>query len=416
MLHGTLVAISADTVTWRYPQAARAIEFKTRGLAEITIGAHTPSTALAPSGVVARLTNGDELQGKIISLDGQKLELDTWFAGRLSIPRKLVKSFAPIHARGSAIYEGPNGMKGWKSSGTEWTYRDGALICRGSATLGRNFELPNLASIELQVAWRGSLQFGIGLQVVSLDEPENNGYLFAISEGTAALQKVVNGNAEDLGSIEVRSLNESDRARVEIRVNREQRTFYLLIDGVLARQWTDPGKFLAKGKGLVLISEGPAALKVGKIKIAEWDGRMEALAGGTAAEREDVVRLTNTDRISGKLDAIADGRAALLTPHGTLGIPLEKIDEIQLALLAGGTRDRRLGEVRAFVRGGGFMTVRLDQWKADLAVATSASFGRATFSAGALQRIQFNTERAVRPGGGDPGDSEGDAEAAEFPR
>ena len=65
-------------------------------------------------------------------LDDKTLVLDTWYAGRLSIPRAMLRGITPLSDANSAVYEGPTGMEGWTigrmGAGRSWIFRDGALI------------------------------------------------------------------------------------------------------------------------------------------------------------------------------------------------------------------------------------------------------------------------------------------------
>jgi hypothetical protein len=49
------------------------------------------------------LTNGDEFPGNIVSLDDKILVLDTWYAGRISVPRSMLRRITPLSDSGPAV-------------------------------------------------------------------------------------------------------------------------------------------------------------------------------------------------------------------------------------------------------------------------------------------------------------------------
>ena len=79
-----------SAVQWRHPDAAQPIEFKPDSIAQIDFPA--PNNSAAPSNNACRLllANGDSLEGDLVSCDREAVALQTWYAGRLSIPARLV--------------------------------------------------------------------------------------------------------------------------------------------------------------------------------------------------------------------------------------------------------------------------------------------------------------------------------------
>ena len=59
------------------------------------------------------LTNNDELPGTLVSMDDKSLVLDTWYAGKITIPRDMVKGITPLKTGEGTLYEGPTGLDGW---------------------------------------------------------------------------------------------------------------------------------------------------------------------------------------------------------------------------------------------------------------------------------------------------------------
>jgi len=149
-----------------------------------------------------RLTNQDEMLGRLIGMDEEKLQFETWFGGTLNVPRKMVAMIAPGQTQSSVIYEGPTGPEGWTVSriggfrrpgevGEAWSYNNGAFISTGSGSLGREFPFPPLANIEFDLQWRGYLQMGLSLFSDAVAGYGGNSYLMQFNPGSVYFQSLV---------------------------------------------------------------------------------------------------------------------------------------------------------------------------------------------------------------------------------
>ena len=140
-LHGTLQSIDANGLRWQSPDAHDPIVFRTTNIAVVKLDSHKQANP-GKSAQKIGLTNGDELPGNILSLDDKNLVLDTWYAGRITISRAMLRHIVPISGINSAIYEGPTGMEGWTmgrmGGGRSWNFRDGSFIGSNYGTVGRD--------------------------------------------------------------------------------------------------------------------------------------------------------------------------------------------------------------------------------------------------------------------------------------
>jgi hypothetical protein len=196
-------------------------------------------------------------------------------------------------------------------------------------------------------------------------------------------------------------------------VNKEQRAIALLVDGHLAQQWRDPAEFAGKGTGVVFYPQGGGMVRISNIRITEWDGRIEE-GGGTATKtKEDTIKLANNDKVSGTLQTIQDKKIAFATSYATLDIPMERVQEIELAGAKSEIIKPSVGDLRLYFADRGSVTVRLDRWDRTQVTGTTSSCGKVKFSPAAFQLIQFNPdkEKNLDSGGssgeGDEGGDEG---------
>ena len=97
---------------WKHPAIAGEMKVEAAGVKKITLGAGAPAKGVRIHTARVRLFNGDELVGELTALDNQTLTLDTWYAGKLRIPRAAVVHLMP-GALSKVVFEGPDSLKGW---------------------------------------------------------------------------------------------------------------------------------------------------------------------------------------------------------------------------------------------------------------------------------------------------------------
>ena len=239
-LHGILLGIDQDSgLRWQSPEAHDPIVFKTGKLSQVKLDSHKAAAAAGKSGQRIGLTNGDEFPGNIVSLDDKILVLDTWYAGRLSIPRAMLRRVTPLPNADSSIYEGPTGLEGWvigrMGAGRSWSFRDGALVGTNYGTIGRDMKLPDMSNIGFDAVVRGNSQFSIGIYS---DRADNFGncymLMLQLSNGYTEMQRYSrNGGSNDLGSTQLQNIVRREKSHIELRTNKEKKSIWLLIDGFL---------------------------------------------------------------------------------------------------------------------------------------------------------------------------------------
>jgi hypothetical protein len=393
-LHGILLGIDPDSgLRWQSPEAHDPIVFKTGQLSQVKLDSHKAATT-GQSAQRIGLTNGDELPGNIVSLDDKTLVLDTWYAGRLSIPRAMLRRITPLSGANAAIYEGPAGLDGWTigrmGGGRSWIFRDGSLVGANYGTIGRDVKLPDMSDIAFDVVLRGNSQFSIGFYS---DRADNFGncYMLQLSSGYTELQRYSRvGGSNDLGSTQLQNVMRHDRSRIELRTNKDKKSIWLLVDGKMVKEWTDPAEFNGDGGNIIFSCQPGTYVRISNIKVSKWDGKFDDSAGSTAKTDQDTVQLANEDKVTGGLESIQDGKARLSSTYAELNIPLERVEQIDLATAHSDQAKPQASDVRAYFPEGGSLTMQLSQWDAKGCTGTSPNFGKASFLPDAFARIMFN--------------------------
>ena len=101
----------AEGFSFSHADIAGKLRIKTDALRQINLNPVPTPAAARRHGALVHLFNGDELAGDIIKLTGQSLEFDTWYAGKLSIPREQVQWLVP--GTGGVVFDGPKSLNGW---------------------------------------------------------------------------------------------------------------------------------------------------------------------------------------------------------------------------------------------------------------------------------------------------------------
>ncbi len=403
-LHGYLLSYDKSSgIHWKSVAAKDPMVFQTGMLSSIKLDSHKPPASAKPPTFMLALTNGDELPGDVVSLDDKQLLLNTWYAGQLTIPRAMIVNITPLRAPACVLYEGPTSMEGWvlgnRGGGSKsWAYRDGTLIGSNYGTIGRDVKLPGTASIDFDLVWRGNSQFGIFLYSDRVDSISNC-YMFQINSNNVYLQRYSrDGGSNNLGdSAQLRNVMRREKMHVGIRVNKETKSLWLLVDGTVVKQWTDPGEFVGTGKTLIFQSQPGSYARISNIKVATWDGKMDDATSTSAKSKEDSIKLQNQDRVSGKLKSIEGGKATFASSYADLSIPIDRVEQINMSNVGTDKPKPSPTAMRAFFADRGSVTMELNAWDEKKVAATSPNFGSATFSPDAFQRLQFNLDKVATP-------------------
>ncbi len=410
-LRGSLRQIEPGTaVRWWHPDADGEIEFLPGSVTGVEFGERPLPAFERKQACRVRLANGDEVEGNLLECDAETVVLESWYAGRITIPRSKVRLLTPQPAEPPPVFEGPSGPEGWTfgsiragiPNAGHWSYKRRAFYATKSASVARDLDLPDVARIEFDLTWKGMLYIAIALytdylEPVSLQskelEPRFGGfYSLQLSSYTVNLLAITQADPiRYLGQTSVPAFSQKTKAHVDVRVNKAKRTTTLMVDGTIVKQWIDTEGFVGQGTGLRFVHQGQGAVKLNNLKISEWDGQFEEKLSNRPNQTEDTVTLRNGDKVAGKIGSIADGQVRVEAADGAVvEVPMEGIRHIELA-----TRDVQLvdpesANVKATFRNGGTVTFQLQKWTAEAVTGTNASLGNVVFRPAAFERLDVD--------------------------
>ena len=126
------------------------------------------------------------------------------------------------------------------------------------------------------------------------------------------------------------SLSDQGEAEIEIRYNREKALLMLFINDSYAAQWNDLAGMPGNGSGFGIINTSMAKLKLSEVVFTSWNGMKDNAQSMTHPDKDVTLLVNGTDRFSGDLLKIADGKAHIKSDYLTAQIPITDIAKIAL--------------------------------------------------------------------------------------
>ncbi|MFC1497644.1 hypothetical protein ACFLS1_04100 [Verrucomicrobiota bacterium] len=409
-LHGALISVDPEDygLKWKHNNVNNLIDFSLPCISKLTLAKRKGSkTRLA--GSVIRLTNGDMFNGKIISLDDSKLVLDTWYSGKIEIKRVMLKSMRPNVKSSSVIYEGPSDIKNWTfrtyNNQPSWRFKNGVLYSQQSYPIGRNVNnMPDVANIEFEVAWRSYPQFYFGFYTDNLTSYSGNNYSLRVSSSSVYLYRYSrNGGSRSIANMNIQEFSNNTRkkSKFNILVDKKKKSFTILIDGQMVKQCVDSNPFAGLGNGIMIQPQSQGDLKVSNIKITEWDGEIPKMSQEGSEVDEDLVLFANNDKVSGHLISISDGEAKLKTSYATMTVPIERMEKIKMSAKNAERARRNKNDIRAYFSEDGSITMQLIKLDKNNIIGRSENFGDITVPLHAFNELKLNIYTEKESGGDD---------------
>ncbi|MCX7006692.1 MAG: hypothetical protein NTY53_05490 [Kiritimatiellaeota bacterium] len=343
-LHGMLVNLdgAGGLLTWQHKAAPDPMRYQLAALDKLDLFPRKVEGQQSQKSIV-QLVNGDRLRGDVVTLDGKQMVLKTWYAGTLNIARTRLSELAPAAAPADVLYEGPTSdLAGWVTEGSSvrgsgLAYRNGGLALPLGRAVGRKIpNLPEKVRFEFELSNFANSYFVFWF---FSDSPRNMGgndaYYMNFYGSRMEFQRMMrNEGNRSLGSID----NDSERRMkshmlVSILADRKERRFAVLLDGKLVREFTDPQDFKGVGDCIMFQTHQASSMKISKIKIARWDGKLPKTegGGGGGAVEQDTLVFINGDAMSGAVRSITTNNVKFETSYAVLDVPLERIARMRFA-------------------------------------------------------------------------------------
>jgi hypothetical protein len=412
VLYGKLLEIQPGSLLrWQHPDASEPIDFKPESVAQIGFAPRASASGRTDYSCKLWLANGDALAGNLVACDREALTLETWYAGKLKIPRRVLQTLAFNARTNQVLFDGLTGLDGWTQGDAakgalgdsgQWSYRNGAFYADKAASIARDLKLPDRSQIQFDMAWRGPLYMAIALYTDSLqpilladkDTGPDFGAFYSLRFANTVVVTLEPIRKKDarrrVGEpLIIQSLAQKDRVHVDLRMSKAERRVALFIDGMLIKDWIDPDEFAGEGTGVRFVNNQGSVVKLSNFRVSKWNGVLDDDSTEAPDPSHDVVLLESGAKASGAVLSIADGQISLLTASGPTNVPLAAASAIEFARFQGQSPPASPVNAHATFRQGGGVTFELLAWRPDGVAGRLPDMGKVTFDPAAFTRLQF---------------------------
>lgn len=395
-LHGKFLSTDPEKgLLWKHPDVEKTILFKLKNIDCVDL-ADKKRLSNASQTHQVRLTNGDTLSGRIVSMDAEKLLLETWYAKQLRLSRPMIESISPNVSKSIHVYEGPSGIEGWnlqEHNNKSWTYKNNAFYSKGgSGSIGKDVKLPDKSRLEFDLSWKGRLQFYIYFYTDNIKGSGGNCYYIQLNRNYGYLYRSTSHGSNNFGNFRLgNDFQTKSNTRVSILTDKEKKKIALVMDGNIVQQWTDSNDFAGKGTGVVFYVYNNTAVKVENILVTKWDGEIgEKEDGKTKAEEKDMIYFVNNDMVSGKLISIQENNILFKTDFADLNVPIKRV--VRVIFARENLHKARLNkmDIQGFFNDEHRVTINLKNISETAVSGSSENFGKGSFNLKAFKRLTFN--------------------------
>lgn len=329
-LSGQLVAwdLPSHKLLWEYPDSPAPFEVDLRNIERIHLEERLTRSGDDQSGTSYNqklrwrffLTSGERIDGGILSLNSESLTIENEWLGEVVLPRYFIEAIYPNYSYAQALFRGPDSLEGWtkgdvrleEGDGGQWRYNRNAFYATEAASIARDVNLTPLSSIEIQAAWKGTLNFAVALytdylQPIRLADKENEPefgpfYSLQIGSQSARLQSINKTDPiRQLGYAFIPTLNQKTQARFTILSDARSSTVTLLVDDQRVHTWRDTQGFFTKGKAIRIVHQGMGSIRLGNIVVRQWNGIIDSTNDRQVQYRTDVVQANNGETLKGSV-------------------------------------------------------------------------------------------------------------------
>lgn len=288
---------------WLSNEAVGGIGFTTREIA----GPAAPA--------LVELVNGDRLPVTIESMDERALVVVSPDAGRLEIPRALLRSLQVGVQNRKRIYQGPGAVNDWASDdpAKKWDFENGLLVANKSSSGARKFELPERFILRFTMKWEQKAQPNFKIYfadpLLEMGVTADRYFMTFNSAGIKIQRESSAGRKYNPLKILNRTPNQfpDNELRVELRVNRETNRIRILLNEVEEDVIPDPVAKAPTGGGIAFEAHpsNNNPLRIGNIEVLEDDDARTRHRGENRGDGKNDSLISNEDdRWSGSLTAI----------------------------------------------------------------------------------------------------------------
>lgn len=411
-LAGRIVSASPQKgVFWQYDSNFSPANFRYSAIQEIDLAnfqqpkANNPQ----PGRSAIRLSNGDELVGRLREVTAGEAIFETPYGEALRFPRNRWQWIIFDNQPEEPLFSGPTSLEGWTrgevapavmQSG-HWTYHNQAFYAAKAASIARDLSLPDRSRLQFDLHWKGLLNLAFALHtdylhpvnLTAKDEEPVFGGFYSLRLSSPFVEVVMvkqKTPLQYLGQMQTRAFSGKRKAHVDIRIDKSAARIVLLVDGELVKQWVDKNGFAGEGSGIRMVHQGQGSIRFSDFRVTTWNGQIEEPPAIRATAKEDLVTLRNGRRRTGKVQSVQNGALMLALTGGEIEIPLQEIQKIEFAGVANQkTTPASKSAVIAKFAERGVVHLELSELQDERLRGISPNFGPVSFPLRAFEKLSF---------------------------
>jgi hypothetical protein len=416
-LSGNLVQFDFPGITlWDRKDIQTPFAFDSSAIEEIRLGDRPAQQSAWVPSITLRMSNGDQVSGRLEHLSETTLQLATHYGKNLSLPADQIQWAVMHHDDQGILYAGPTGLQGWtmgevntaQLEGGQWAYRNGAFYATKAASIARMIGMPDRMQMEFDLEWKGSLNIAVALytdylQPVSLAEKDSEpdfGGFYSLQLTSYAVNVLMVKQKEPLqylGMTQTPVFRQGQRAHVDVRTNKADHSISLLVNGILIKRWVDQGGFAGEGNGIRLVHQGQGSVRLSNLKLKPWDGRFESPPTNRVQSKTDLLTLRNGDKLVGRVSQATQSAVEFMIGETATQTPWERVEKIEWGGVRDTLRPLKQGEARAHLLGGDLLTINLQRIQGHQLHFTSPFYGESALEIRCFERLDFKEQPNIAP-------------------
>ncbi len=282
-LSGNILSLNGDgTLELASPLASEPIRLKSGAVEEVVFSPQKDGPEKATGRL--ELINGDLLPVTLTQIDRDHLTVDTEYAGKLIVPRKIVKSLQLGIHQSKMLYSGPQTAEEWNLGGEAnptWRLEDQGLISNGLAHGARNFDLPEKFTIAFTLKWQGDPSFQMSFaDPLGAKGKAADRYILQVGiNGLEIKREAAQGHRFSTVILSNRTPDEfqDDSVDIQIKVDRKSSHLQLWLNGELEAAGIDPMATPPPDGGITITSEANDGHQVEfrNLRVSDFDDAPE---------------------------------------------------------------------------------------------------------------------------------------------
>jgi|GEM_PF-6609463 len=195
---GSIVGLEKDALVWSSDHFLQPLRFKLENVVGL-VSADEPDDEKKIDGEfrIELVSNRDVLYANLVSVDSETVEVESKRVGKFQIPRSAIQRITRI-GDDRNVYPVPSRLEDWKTSSSKhWESSGNGIMSKtAGASAFALVNLPQKATVEIELAWTGKPAFAIKFGTESKDKDEKIPFSIEAWNGSLIAQRSTEKRAD----------------------------------------------------------------------------------------------------------------------------------------------------------------------------------------------------------------------------